>query len=317
MKLLKKTFKILVVSLVLLAIVIAVLFGYRDIPVEDLKEKYAPAPSAFVALDGMQVHYRDEGNANDTLPIVLIHGTGASLHTFDAWAAELQKDHRVLRMDLPAYGLTGPFPDADYSIDNYVGFIKDFLRAKDIEKCVLGGNSLGGNISWDFTSQYPDMVAKLILIDATGYPSKPTSEPLAFKIPRMPVIKHVFKFITPRPVVRTSVENVYANKSKVTEELVDRYLELTLRQGNRKAFVDRIKSKNDSTAYHKIKAIQQPSLVLWGEQDKLVPLKNAHRFHEDLENDTLVILKNVGHVPMEESPAESLAAVLAFLEKKY
>lgn len=315
MKLIKKILKIVFVSLALLTLLVAVLYGHRDMPLEVLKEKYAQSPSSFVSVDGMNVHFRDEGNTHDSIPIVLIHGTGASLHTFNDWANELKRDYRVIRMDLPAYGLTGPFPKPDYSIDNYVRFIKSFLTAHGIEKCILGGNSLGGNISWNFAARHPDMVSKLILIDASGYPSKVKSEPLAFKIPRMPVLKHAFKFITPRPVVKTSVENVYADKSKVTEELVDRYFELTLREGNRQAFIDRIKSKNDTTAYRKVKSIKQPTLVIWGAQDYLVPIENAHRFHEDLPNDTLVILKNVGHVPMEESPTESVSAVISFLQK--
>jgi len=315
MKKLKKIFKILLVSLVLLAIVVSALFGYRDMPLEDLKAKYAQAPSAFIAVDGMNVHYRDEGKMNDSIPIVLIHGTGASLHTFDAWAAELQKDYRVIRMDLPAYGLTGPFPDADYTIANYVDFIKSFLNSKGIEKCILGGNSLGGNISWNFAVKHPELVDKLILIDASGYPTKVTSEPIAFRIPKMPVIKHVFKFITPRSVAESSVRNVFADKSKVTKELVDRYFELTLREGNRTAFVDKINTVQDSTTYLNVTSIKHRTLLLWGEEDGLVPIENAYRFHEDLANDTLVIMPNVGHVPMEESPVESLAAVLAFLEK--
>ena len=315
MKVIQKVFKIVFVSLTVLILIVVALYGHSDMPLEDLKEKYAQPPSSFIAVERMNVHFRDEGNSYDSIPIVLIHGTGASLHTFNNWASELKRGHRIIRMDLPAYGLTGPFPKPDYSIDNYVSFIKNFLKALGIEKCVLGGNSLGGNIAWNFATQHSAMVSKLILIDASGYPTKPTNEPMAFKIPRMPVLKHAFKFITPRSVVKTSVENVYADKSKVTEELINRYFELTLREGNRQAFIDRIKSKNDTTAYQKIKSVKQPSLVLWGAQDYLVPLENAHRFHEDLPNSTLVIFEKVGHVPMEESPNESVAAVISFLER--
>ncbi len=314
MKLFQKIIKIALISIVGLIIIIVTLYGHRDIPLEDLKVKYAKAPSSFVALDGMNVHFRDEGNTHDSIPIVLIHGTGSSLHTFNDWANELKQGYRVIRMDLPAYGLTGPFPKNDYSIDNYVHFIKNFLTALGIEKCVLGGNSLGGNIAWNFVTQYPEMVQKLILIDAAGYPKKSISEPIAFKLSRMPVIKHAFKFITPYSVVKKSVENVYTDKSKVTEELVNRYFELTLREGNRQAFIDRIKSVNDTTAYQKIKSIKKPSLILWGSQDYLIPIENAHRFHKDLNNSSLVILENVGHVPMEESPNESVAAVISFLK---
>lgn len=205
--------------------------------------------------------------------------------------------------------------DKNYTIDHYVDFIQHFLVANGIKRCILGGNSLGGNIAWQFTTKYPQMVDKLILIDAAGYPMVSKSTPIAFRIARLPVLNNLLTFITPRFMVRSSVENVYADKSKVSDELVDRYFELTLREGNRRALVERMKMPVDSTAYPKIKTIQQPTLVLWGEQDMLIPVSVAQRFHEDLPNDTLVIMKNVGHVPMEESPKESLRIVNAFLKK--
>ncbi|MCT4698811.1 alpha/beta fold hydrolase [Tenacibaculum haliotis] len=155
--------KIVKVTLLIIALVftsIVVFYGYQDIPVEKLKEKYANKASSFVAINGMDVHYRDEGVKSDSIPIVLIHGTGASLHTFDAWTDELKKTKRVIRMDLPAYGLTGPFPDRNYSMNNYVKFIHDFLSSLKIKECILGGNSLGGQIAWNFTVNYPNNVKK-------------------------------------------------------------------------------------------------------------------------------------------------------------
>jgi pimeloyl-ACP methyl ester carboxylesterase len=117
-------------------------------------------------------------------------------------------------------------------------------------------------------------------------------------------------------MVTSSVKNVYADKTKVTEKLVDRYYKMTLRAGNRQALVDRMSAiSKEKNTYQQINTIQQPTLVLWGAQDLLVPLSNAHRFHKDLPNSSLVILKDVGHVPMEESPIESLAAFKSFLQK--
>ena len=310
-----KIIKIILLGIGVLLILISAFFGYQDIPLEDLKAKYASNSSSFVPVDGMDVHYRDEGVAKDSIPIVLIHGTGSSLHTYNEWTSQLILGHRVIRMDLPGYGLTGPFPHRVYSIDNYVIFLKHFLTSLGIKSCVLAGNSLGGRIAWNFTTEYPDMVEELILIDASGYPSEAMSIPIAFKIAQTPFIKKMFTFITPRSVAKSSVENVYEDKTKVTKELVDRYFELTLREGNRQAFVDRFRVSPDTISHKKIKLIKQRTLVLWGEQDKLIPPKMAYRFHNDLRNDTLVILKEVGHVPMEESPDQSLKSVIAFLEK--
>jgi pimeloyl-ACP methyl ester carboxylesterase len=314
MKRIIKYFKIFFVSLVAIILTVLVLFGRSDKSLDELKAKYANAASAFIKVDGMDVHYRDEGNTADSLPIVLLHGTGASLHTFDAWTTILKNEKRVIRMDLPAFGLTGPFPHRNYSIDKYITFIHHFLLAKGITKCVLGGNSLGGQIAYRFTINHPQMVDKLILIDAAGYPLESKSVPIAFRIARIPFLNKTIAHITPRFLVKQSVENVYANKRKVSDTLVDRYFELTLRAGNRQAFVDRMTQAFDSSTILLIKNIKQRTLVLWGEQDLLIPLKSAYRFHYDLPNDTLVILKNAGHVPMEEIPEESIAVVLIFLK---
>ena len=308
--------KIILIFISLIIIGIILLFGYRDIPVSELKVNYANNASSFILVDGMEVHYRDEGDLTDTIPIILIHGTASSLHTFDAWTEILKKTKRVIRMDLPAYGLTGPFPDGNYSMAHYTVFLKEFLKALNIKQCVLAGNSLGGQIAWNYALEQPKMVNKLILIDAAGYPLKSKSVPIGFKIGRMPVLNKILTFITPRFIVKSSVENVYFDKSKVTDSLVDRYFELTLRAGNRQAFVDRFKMTDDEKAYIKIKNIVQPALILWGENDLLIPVENAYKFQKDLPNNSLFLLDKCGHVPMEESPKESLKPVIDFLENE-
>jgi pimeloyl-ACP methyl ester carboxylesterase len=304
----------IILGLGVFTVMIVSFFGYQDIPLYKLKKKYTDSYSYFVRVGQMDIHYKDQGDKKDSIPIVLIHGTGSSLHTYDHWTKELILNHRVIRMDLPGYGLTGPFPNRDYSYNKYVAFLKVFLEKIGVKSCILAGNSLGGNIAWRFTIENSEMVNKLILIDAAGYPMKSKSIPLAFKIAQIPIIQNIFTVISPRFVAKASVENVYKDKTKIDEELVDRYFELTLREGNRQAFVDRFKVKSDTISHKKIKLINQRTLILWGEEDKLIPTQMAYLFHKDLPNDTLVILKNVGHVPMEESPSESLRPVIKFLK---
>ncbi len=218
-------------------------------------------------------------------------------------------------MDLPAFGLTGPFPDRNYSIDHYVDFLTQFLKQLGIKKCIVAGNSLGGQIAGAFAIQHPEMVEKLVLVDAAGYKFESKSAPIAFRLARIPVVNKLLTFITPKFMARASVENVYFDKSKVADSLVDRYFELTLRAGNRQALVDRLTSGIDTFDVKDIRSIQQPTLVMWGDQDMLIPVSNAFRFHDDLPNDTLIILKQVGHVPMEEAPGKSLEALMVFLKK--
>ena len=313
MQFLKKIVRPIVVVLGLLIGGILILFGYQDIPLETLKETYANTESQFMALEGMEVHYRDEGPKTDSIPIVLIHGTGASLHTFDDWTYSLSKYRRVLRMDLPAYGLTGPFMDRNYSTQHYVAFIAAFLDELGVEYCVLAGNSLGGKIAWNFTSAYPDRVDRLVLIDASGYPTGSSRVPIAFQLAQLPVVKQLFTFITPRFVAASSVKNVYADPQKVAPEVIDRYFELTLRSGNRQAFVDKLNTPVTPFSREKVMEIQQPTLILWGAEDRLIPLEVAQQFHKDLPNSTLVVIDNLGHVPMEEDPERSIEPVLQFL----
>lgn len=312
MNFVKRLIKVAIVAVVLLVAITFALFGYRDRTVEELSPKYAQPPSAFMQVENTSAHYRDEGMSSDRLPIVLLHGTGSSLHTFDAWAQRLSTQRRVLRVDLPGFGLTGPFPDRDYSIQHYVQWLHAFLQQSNVTRFVLAGNSLGGNIAWNYTASFPDSVDKLILIDSSGYPIAAQSTPLAFRLAQTPILKHGLKWITPRFMAQSSVENVYADSTKVTDTLIDRYFELTLRAGNRQALGDRFKSQSPPDI-SLIKTIQQPTLILWGDQDRLTPLELAQRFHEDLPSSQLVVLKNTGHVPMEESPEESLEAVLSFL----
>jgi len=235
------------------------------------------------------------------------------------YAKELKQSHRIIRMDLPAYGLTGPNTSGDYSPEYYAQFMNHFLEKLGVKKCIIVGNSLGGAIAWRNELRYPTAVSKLVLIDAVGYPMESKSVPVAFQLAGMPVLKNLFQYVTPRFIVQNSIENVYADKTKVQPELVDRYFNLALRAGNRQAFIERMSTfktlLNDST-YLQIKTIKTPTLILWGDKDLLIPVTVAKNFYADLPNDTLVVLKNLGHTPMEEDPKQTLQVFKSFLIKK-
>ena len=315
----KTIFKFLKYLLLVIVILILgfVAFNWKnDVSVEELKKKYANTESEFVEIDGMQVHFRDQGLATDSLPIVLIHGTGASLHTWESWVNELKNKHRIITLDLPAYGLTGPNKTGDYSQDFYVNFMENFLSKLNIKRCVLGGNSLGGSITWAFALEHPERVGKMILVDAGGYPMVSKSVPIAFQIARMPIVGNLFKYILPYAVIEKSLQNVYVHDDRITPELIERYYDLASRTGNRKAFLDRMKSSIKNDNYLKIKTLTMATLIIWGKEDGLIPLDVAEKFHEDLPNDTMIVLKDLGHTPMEEDPMKTVKAVKDFLRKE-
>ena len=300
------------ISILLLVLIYKV--SYADISLEELKKEYANEQSEFVEINGMQVHYRDEGNG---FPIVLMHGTAASLHTYDAWTKQLSKEYRVIRLDLPAFGLTGPNKNADYSIESYTKFLSQFLEKIKVDKFYLAGNSLGGNIAWNYAAEYPEKVLKLILIDASGLPTF-TPQPPIFKMAKTPILNSLFLYITPKFIIRKNIEQVYANKFKITDALVTRYHKMSLRTGNRKAFIERAKTDfnlAEKVNLVKLKSVKTTTLLIWGAKDTWIPLGNGKRMDSMLPNSKLVILKNSGHVPMEENPKESLEFLKSFLNE--
>ena len=313
----KQFIKIVLAINLLLALIIVVVFTHKDIPLNELKLKYTNSDSSFIDINGTNVHYRDVGNSNDSIPIVLMHGTGSSLHTYDFWSDNLKRTNRIIRMDLPAFGLTGPFVKNDYSISNYTFFLKEFLNSLNIKECILIGNSLGGEIAWRFAIAEPLMVKKLVLIDAGGYPVISKSVPIAFKLAKIPVLNNLLTYITPRFLVRASIENVYFDKSKISDSLVNRYFDLSLRKGNRKAIVDRLKGSttltNGKKTHASIKKIKEPTLIIWGSDDQLIPVENAYKFNNDITNSKLIVMQQSGHIPMEEKPIESLKFLIDFL----
>lgn len=307
---LKRKYIFYVVLVILILLIKSVV--YPDISVEDLKKEYANEHSKFTEIDGMQLHYRDEGTG---FPIVLIHGTGSSLHTWDAWTKELTKTNRIIRMDLPAFGLTGPNATADYTIKSYTNFLYQFLQKIKVDQFHLAGNSLGGNIAWNYAAENPEKVAKLVLIDASGLPTnKP--QPAIFKMAKTPILSSLFLYVTPKFFIKKNMIEVYADETKITDALITRYHKMALRTGNRQAFIDRAKIDFKPTTeqnQEKLKSIQTPTLLIWGANDNWIPLDNGKRMNNILPNSKLVVLENSGHVPMEESPYESLAVLKDFL----
>ena len=288
---------------------------YSDIPVEILKEKYANEFSKFVEIDGMQVHYRVEGKG---IPIVLIHGTGASLHTWDDWTLKLKENYQVIRMDLPAFGLTGPNKSGDYSIEQYTQFLEEFVVKMKLDSMFLAGNSLGGNIAWNYASKNPEKVQKLILVDASGLPTnKP--QPWIFKMAKTPVLSKLFLYITPKSIIEDNLKQVYEDDTKISDALITRFHDMALREGNRKAFVDRAKidfTTSEASKKEQLQNIQTPTLLIWGAKDTWIPLDNGKRMDALLPNSKLVVLQNSGHVPMEENPKESFKVLNDFLHQK-
>ena len=317
----RSALKYLSVFVMALIVIVAVLLALNWAPdrnAEELARRWAPPPSEFMVLDGMAVHYRDQGPEDADTTVVLLHGTSASLHTWDGWVDDLATDYRVITLDLPGFGLTGPFVQHDdYSIVSYTDFMVAFLDAMELNQVVMGGNSFGGEVTWETALVVPERISAMILVDAAGYPLEAESMPLGFRIAQIPALSAVMNRVLPRGVIESSVRNVYGDPDLVTDELVDRYYELTLREGNRAALsarFARVEWRDESG--ERVSTLMQPTLVMWGALDRLIPPSHAERFMRDLPDAELVMFETLGHVPQEEAPAKTVAAVRDFLARQ-
>jgi pimeloyl-ACP methyl ester carboxylesterase len=285
-----------------------------DLPAAELEARHAPPPSQFLELpSGARVHYRDEG-PREAPVLVLLHGSNASLHTWEGWVARLKDGWRVVTLDLPGHGLTGPVPGDDYSVPGVLAFLDEFTRALGLEHFHLGGNSYGGMLSWRYALAHPERVDTLILVDAAGYPSP---SPLVFRVARLPVVGRLMEWITPRQVVEANLRQVYFDASRLTPEQVERYHALLLREGNRRATRLRLSSPMDVLAGPEtLSGLRVPTLVLWGEEDAWIPVEHGRSFARDIPGARLRVYPRAGHIPMEEIPEETAAEVRAFLEEQ-
>jgi len=305
MQLLKKTGAFLLAIGILIALIILI-FRTPDIPLEKLLPVYTYKASRFFEIQGMQVHYRDEGPRDDKLPLVLLHGSGSSLHTWDSLVL-LFPEKRCIRLDIPGFGITGPHPKADYSTQTTIKILEELLQYLNADSCIIAGNSMGGFIGWTYALDH-QTVKKLVLIDAAGFSTGSASSNLGFRLAKMPIVNQLVKVITPRSLVRKSIEQSYGDPSKVSDAIVNRYFDLNCREGNRQAMIDRFKLPvSGDTA--RLREIKIPVLILWGQKDQVIPVANADKFAAILTNNQKIIYPKLGHVPMEEDPVKVAEAI--------
>jgi pimeloyl-ACP methyl ester carboxylesterase len=287
------------------------------VPIEELKAKYANQESEFVDIgNGMTVHLRDEGPA-DAPAIILLHGSNDSLHTWDAWTNALKQKYRIIRFDQAGHGLTGPHPKDCYTMSCYVEAVDRVAKDRGLEKFTLGGNSMGGGISYAYARAHPGKLDGLILVDPSGAPqTKPRQLPIGFRIAQTPGINKLTEILTPRSIIETSLRQSVSNQTIVTPENVDLYWNMLRREGNRRATGLRFAEYATRKQEQPLKTSPIPTLVMWGDEDKLISVDSAPWFAAQFTDNTSKIYKGIGHLPMEEIAEQSANDVLVWMEAK-
>jgi pimeloyl-ACP methyl ester carboxylesterase len=295
----------------------ALIIGYTpDTDPAAMRAKYGSGSAQFITLaPGLTVHVRDQG-VRDGQALVLIHGSNASLHTWEPWVARLQDRYRIVTLDLPGHGLTGKDPRGIYDSRAYAEIVDQVMQRLGVAHAVVGGNSMGGGVAWHYALAHPEKLDGLVLIDAAGAPSqKPRKMPIGFRLARMPIISELARVITPRRMFEASLKTSVYNPSFATPQMVDRYWELNRYPGNREATMARFAqaANNKPASAVQLAAVKAPVLILWGEEDNLIPVASARWFHQALPGSRLIIYPKVGHIPMEEVADQSAADLKTWL----
>ncbi|MFT7221148.1 MAG: pimeloyl-ACP methyl ester carboxylesterase, partial [Candidatus Azotimanducaceae bacterium] len=287
-----KILKFLGLTLVGLILLTGLLLYEDDIPKDVVDARYWSPDSQFTEMgDQGRIHFRDEGNRRH-FPIVLLHGANASLHTFEPWVKTLTIDYRVITIDLPGHGLTGAVPSADYSTQAMLNVINRIAEHVGIDEFAIGGNSMGGGLAWRYTLAHPEQIKALVLINASGTRAENDAKShaklkdrgngvLGFRLLRQTWFRAFAERLDPYYLIVQGLKASHYRSIVVDETLIMRYYNLTLREGTRRAILDRFKP-NYGDEGGDISQITAPALIMWGMEDAIIPFAYASGFESAL-----------------------------------
>ncbi|MCH8516268.1 MAG: alpha/beta hydrolase [Cyclobacteriaceae bacterium] len=321
-----KGFLLFFLGMSTLAVILFFIYRSPEIELADLEPDFFTAESAYTQVGDSKIHYRLRGEG----PVMLlIHGSFSSLHTWQMWEDGLSQDFTTLSVDLPGHGLTGPNEEGIYTSAYYAVLLWQLLDQLEIDTAILAGNSLGGRVAYEMALEHPERTQALILVNAAGAKRVVASDSIPrktvattsnnrsnrisiFKLLETPVVGSMITQLTPKFLFERNLQEVFYDSDKVTDQLVDRYYRLICRAGNRQATLDRL-GQSSPLRFDELSSLEKPTLILWGKQDRWIPVYNANYFHAQLPSSELAIVDQLGHVPMEEDAARSLEPVIDFL----
>ena len=299
-----------------LALLVAVLVGgvwlyMPDRPRAALEAIYATPPSQFVDVDCVRLHVRDTGPR--TAPaIIMLHGFGSSLQTWDSWAADLERDFRIVRYDLPGFGLTGADPTGVYTDERAIAVLTGLMDRLGIGRATVVGNSMGGRIAWRFAAAMPERIERLVLVSPDGFAGPGRAYGVK---PSVPLLLRVLPYVLPDGMLRASLRPAYADPARLMEATYVRTRDMLLAPGVRRAIVDLSGQVTLIDPVPLLAQITAPTLLLWGERDAMIPFRNSADYLRALPHATLHALPGLGHVPQEEAP-ETAEVVRAFMSER-
>lgn len=301
-----------------IGIVIA-LWVYRDIPAADLEAQYANSASRFMNIDGVRIHYRDEGEGP---AVLLLHANFSNLIGWDPWVAALEESYRVVRIDFTSHGLTGPDPTGDYTLERTIELTEKFIDAIGLERFSIGGTSMGGTIAIHYSNRHPERIENLILLSPgslEGRDIKAGRDSKAGRRGEVPDAAYALAYILPRALPEFMLTEGFGDDDKLTDELIDRWYDMWLREGQREAQLDRLSQYKAGAIEDVIRSLTPATLLMWGEANTTAHFEQSQEFRELLENvESLKFISypGVGHMAVQEAGFETGRDVRAFLDAR-
>ena len=296
--------------LAIAALAFAALYAYalrriRRFEYLDLRD--ADVPGSYVDVQGSRVHYVEAGRGE---PVVLIHGIFASTFSFRHTIPELAQQHRVVAFDLRGFGYTDMPEDADYSLTAQTTLVHDAMARLGIERAGVIGHSMGGDVAMRLALSYPKSVSRLVLVDSvTGHETSRRHRLPALVRPLLPLVAGLS--LNTRSIRRGLLSAVH-DPAHVTEDVVAGY-ELPMHVRGRLRAFRMLMAHRERDLPVEPERITQPTLVLWGEHDRWIPIEHGEELAQRIPNARFAVVRSAGHLPLEEQPVDTTRMLLDFL----
>lgn len=267
----------------------------------------------FITIDSITFHYTEYPGNGPT--VVLQHGIASSTYTWEAAARQLNENgYHVLALDLKGFGWSDKPMNAGYDVVSLMEDVNRWMNALLLTHTIFVGNSLGGAIAVLMSAKYPNRIDKMVLIDAGGYPITP---PPVIRLMKLPLAHIVAPYIFGEWMVRKNLKEVLYDHSQITRDKIMAYYGRMCAPNALQTLIKTAKAVDFNPQNDIIKAAQgnqTKTLIIWGENDRWIPLSVGHHFRKDMPNASLSVIPQCGHIPQEEKPDVTVSLILYFVE---
>lgn len=289
----------------------------REIPYAQLRSEYGlPSSHTFEPAPGLRVHYTDEGN-REGRTLILVHGFAASVHAWRPWIERLALHYRLIAIDLPGHGLTEAPAGYKASLEGNAALVDALANETGVKHFVLAGNSMGGAVSLAYAMAHGERLDGLVLVDAAGWPGKDgeaaSGPPWFVGLFNNGFGRWIIKLFDPRLFAGGGLKDAYLDASLVTDAILDRYVDMAMAVGHRDVLLTQDSQPANRWTAASFAKITTPTLVLAGEQDKLIPVEQSREIAAAIPGAKLVTYPDGGHLPMEQLPDATVKDLRAFL----